>query len=163
MNTSNTNTAVAAAHNLAVWTKRMGVELDITKALEDTQRVFPGSDYLGPLAVVVSKMLRDECPDMAQAARRSIAIWAAAGVEAVAKGKFESGTHMATIANRALAAAVGAASTAAYMSHVAGNYAVAEKLLMRLHAARNASHVRHARKHKDGAGMANAILASLRK
>lgn len=93
-----------AIHNLQVWARRFNVTFDTAKAQETLDRVFPGSAYLGPLALVLRKVIRDRSTITDDDGARNIAYYVACGLTAVSRGEFTSGEHALTIMAKALEA-----------------------------------------------------------
>ena len=64
----------AAAQNLKVWARRMGVELNLGISLELCSNLFPGSTLRGPLAVVFYNC---QDPELGDEHRKLVALVAA--------------------------------------------------------------------------------------
>ena len=64
----------AAAQNLRVWARRMGVELNLGISLELCSNLFPGSTLRGPLAVVFYNC---QDPELGDEHRKLVALVAA--------------------------------------------------------------------------------------
>lgn len=92
-----------AMHNLTVWKRRFNVVFeDPARAQATLDKYFKGSVYVGPLAMVLRKVIAERSAIEDVQAARCVAYYVACGVAAVVRGESTSGASALEIMAKAL-------------------------------------------------------------